>query len=214
MAQLYKLEVFFSKYKSLHFKKGKTILRPGDIPKGVYYLQKGYVRLYSLSESGQELTLIIFKPGDFFPIMWSINNTPNAQYVQTMTTVELWLCPREQFILFIKEDPDVFFELTSHMLERLKGLLQRMEYMVFGNAYTKVASILLICAQRFGEKKNGGAEIQVPLTHRDIAMLLGVARETVSIELKKLERKGVIDYGKRLIVIKNKKRLEKESTLF
>lgn len=208
-----KLENFFSQFKFLRYKKGETILRSGDIPQGVYYLKKGYVRLYSLSESGQELSLIIFKPGDFFPIMWAINNTPNTQYLQAMTAVELWRCPREKFVLFIKENPDVFFELTSHMLERLGGILQRMEYMAFGNAYSKVVSIILICAQRFGEKKGSEIEIQVPLTHKDIAALLGVARETVSIELKKLERKGLMKYKKRLIFIKNKKRLEKESAL-
>ncbi len=207
------LEDFFSQFKSLHYKKGETILRPGDIPQGVSYLKSGYVRLYSVSESGQELTLIIFKSGDFFPIMWTINNTPIVQYVETMTKVELWRCPRDNFLKFIKANSDVFFDLTSHMLERLGGLLQRMEYLVFGNVGQKIASIILICAERFGEEKNGEIEIQVPLTHKDIAMLLGIARETASIEIKKLERKGLIEIKNKHVIVKNKKLLEREAIL-
>ncbi len=207
------LEDFFSQFKQLYYKKGETIMRPGDVPQGVYYLRKGYIRLYSLSESGQELTLIIFKPGDFFPIMWIINNTPIMQYVETMTKVELWRCPRDNFLEFVKFNSDVFFDLTSHMLERLGGLLQRMEYLTFGNAGQKVASIILICAERFGEKKGSEIEIQVPLTHKDIAMLLGIARETASIEIKKFERKGLVGSKNKHIIVKNRKGLEKEAIL-
>ena len=63
-----KLGQFFSKFKDRHYKRHEIIIRPdGEIP-GVFYLSRGYIRLYALSESGQELSLIIFKPGDFFPM--------------------------------------------------------------------------------------------------------------------------------------------------
>lgn len=64
-----KLNNFFAGFKKLSFKKSETILRADDEPRGVFYLKKGYVKLYSLSKDAQELTLIIFKAGDFFPIM-------------------------------------------------------------------------------------------------------------------------------------------------
>lgn len=208
-----KLEKFFSKFKPIHYKKGETILRPGDIPQGVYLLKKGYIKLSSISEDGKELLLIIFKPDDFFPLMWAINNTPNTQYLETMTDVELWRAPRPAFLEFIKNNPDVFLELTSRILIRLGGILQRMEYLAFGNAYEKVASIILICAERFGEKEGENIVIQVPLTHKDIATLLGITRETASIEIKKIERKGFIAYCGRSLVVRNKKGLEKESLL-
>ncbi len=37
-----KLDEFFSRFKKLTFKKGETILRAGDEPRGVYFLKKGY----------------------------------------------------------------------------------------------------------------------------------------------------------------------------
>ena len=40
---------FFEVYPTLNFKKKETILRAGDTPSGVYFLKKGYARLYSLS---------------------------------------------------------------------------------------------------------------------------------------------------------------------
>lgn len=203
-----KLHEFFGKGKSFCYKKGETILRPGDTPQGVFFLKKGYVRLYSISESGEELTLIIFKPHDLFPMMWTINDTPNENYLGTMTDVELYCSPRTDFLRFLANNPDVFLDLTSHILIRMNGMLKRMEYLAFGSASQKVASILTICTERFGERKGKGMIIGIPLTHKDVAMLVGMTRETVSIEIKKLENKGIIKYDKKLIVIRDTQGLQ------
>lgn len=105
------------------------------------------------------------------------------------------------------------YEITNHMLERLAGLLKRMEYAMFGNAQSKVASIILICAERFGERNEGGLTIKLPLTHQDIAKLIGMARETVSIEMKKLQKMKIIDYRGKYLVVKNLQKLKGESAL-
>lgn len=213
MDALQKLADFFKSSQAINYKKGEMILRAQDEPPGVFYLKRGYARLYSLSKDGEELTLIIFKPQDFFPYMWVINKTPNYWYVEAMTAVEVWRAPREEFLNFLKDNSEVFFELTGRILVRLEGLLRRMEYLAFGNAHAKVASIILICAERFGKTIDGRLTIDVPLTHKDIANLVGVARETASIELKKMERKGLIFYQGRHLVIKDKKGLESESLI-
>lgn len=131
-----------------------------------------------------------------------------------MTTVELEMAPRDEFIKFIKANGDTLFDLTSRILIRLGGLLTRMEYMAYGNAHNKVASIISICAERFGHKNTQGETvIGVILTHKDIANLIGVARETVSIEIKRLENEGVIGYMGRHIVIKDPRKLRAKSKL-
>lgn len=208
-----RLNKFFSKFKKYHYKKGEMILRGGDSPQGVYFIHSGYVKDYSISKDGEELMLILFKPEDFFPIQWVFNNKPNDHYFEAMTTVELWRCQKEEFIDFIEANPEIFLELTSHIVLRLGGIMQRMEYLAFGNAYQKVASIIMICTERFGEKKDNGYLIHIPLTHKDIAMFIGMTRETVSIEIKKLERKGIIEYHGRSIFVKDILKLQKESLL-
>lgn len=208
-----KLTEFFTKQKQLRYKRRETILRPGDTPSGVFYLRKGFVRLYNISTDGKELSLIIFKPEDIFPLMWAINNTSSNHYVESMTAVELWRCPKDQFISFLKDNPDVFFILTQGMLVRFNALLERMEQLVFGNAYQKIASIVYLCCERFGVEEGSNMVIPLSLTHRDIASLIGVTRETVSIEIKKLEKKKILEYRGRLVVIKDAKRLRRESLL-
>lgn len=210
-----KLEDFFSKAKAIRLNKGETFLRAGDIPQGIYFLKKGYARLYSISEDGKELTLVIYKPGEFFPVVWSFYGGPPSEYnFETLTPAEIYRAPREDYMNFIKENPDVFLDVTKGIIRRFQLTLRRMIYLTFGNAGSRLASILLICAREFGRSLDGEIEIQIPLTHEDLAKLVGVTRETVSLELKKFERKGLVGYNHgRLLIIKEKEWLEKEAIL-
>ena len=208
-----KLEQFFAQFRLLSYKKGEMILRADDAPQGVYYLKEGYVRVFSVSHTGEDLTLIIFKPQDFFPILWGIVQQQSPYYIEAITSVEVFRAPKEAFIEFLRENPDVLFVVTQRITIRLGGLLKRMEYLVFGNAYTKTASIFLILAERFGEKKGTGISIPVPLTHRDIASLVGITRETASWEVKELEKKDLILRHGRVFTVKHVADLTKESLL-
>ncbi|HVZ12780.1 MAG TPA: Crp/Fnr family transcriptional regulator [Patescibacteria group bacterium] len=206
-----KLYSFFSQYRTLDYKKGQIILRSDDNPSGIYYVRRGYVRLYSISESGQELTLIIVKPHDIFPIRWAITGQRHRYYFEAMTPVELSKAPLEDFSDFIHMNPEALYEILNNVLSRLGGLLERMEYSVFGNAYQKVASILVICAERFGIQKGKSITIRVPMTHSDIANLIGLTRETASVELKKLEKIGVCEKDGRFFMVKNLDKLKTEA---
>lgn len=208
-----KLNNFFSGFKKLFFKKGETILRPDDQARNVFYLKKGYARLYSISKNAQELTFIIYKPGDFFPLIPAINNIPVSYYMEAMTLLELYQAPVEDFRRFIKNNSKVLYELTIHILTRLGGVFTRMEYAIFGNAQNKVAAIILICAERFGKDEKKGILVQVPLTHQDIANLLGVARETVSIEMKKLQKMNLINYRGKHLIVKDIQKLKDNAVL-
>ena len=208
-----KLKKFFSQFKTIHYRKGETLLRPGEMPQGINFLKKGYVRLYSLSYEGKDLTLVFYKPGEFFPVVWSLTGIRSVYYFEALSPVEIERASKEEFSKFINENIDVFKEVNHHIIHRFQMALKRMEYLVFGNANSKLASILLICSRDFGIDTPKGKEIQIPFTHKDIAAILGVTRETVSIELKKFEKMRFIEYNSRNIVIKDEKALEKEAIL-
>ena len=186
-------------------------MRADDVPTGVYYIHKGYARYYCLSETGQELSLIIFKPGDILPLIWAITDSSDLQYCEAMTDIEVSRVPKEEFLKFLKENPDLLYEVFRKMLVRFEGLLERMEYMIFGNAHQKVASILVICAERFGAKIDGEITIKVPLTHKDVANLIGLTRETTSLEIEKLEKLGIISRKGGFLSVKNIEKLKSKA---
>lgn len=210
---LQELDKFFDQFKTREFKKKETILNAGENTSGVFYIKSGYVRVYRLSEQGEELTLIILKPGDLFPVVWGESSFLENCYFEALSPVSVSVTPKDQFVRFVGSSSEIYQELTERALGRLDGFLARIEYMVFGNAYTKVASTLLVCANRFGDRKGSDVVLQVPLTHKDIATLVGITRETTCLEMKKLEKKGLISHRGRLLVVKDIDRLSEESLL-
>lgn len=203
-----KLENFFKHYKPLHFSKKEIILRPDEEPAGIFYLKKGLVRQSTISKTGEVLIIHIFRPGSFFQMMWAINHTPNTYLYEAITPVEVFLAPCNVVSEFIKKDPELLYDLTSRLLKGLDGFLKRMEYLVFDSAYFKTAALISYYAKNFGEKNKKGIIIDMPLSHREIASWVGIARETVSLQMENLEKKGLISYHGRTLIINNLAGLE------
>jgi CRP-like cAMP-binding protein len=203
-----KLENFFKQYKHQIYRKGEILIRVDDKPEGVFYLKRGTVKEYAISKKGEELVINVFKPISFFPISWAINQTPNAYYYEALEDIEIWKAPREEVVEFIKANSDVLFNLMSRVYKGTDGILMRMVYLMSGEAYARVITELLITAKRFG--KANGRTVELHLSEKDVANQAGMARETVSREIKILKAKGLITFNKNELIIKNISDLEDE----
>lgn len=209
-----KLEEFFKHNTSFSYKKNSTILRPDDDLKDAYYLLHGYVKDSAVSIDGQEFVLFIFKPEDIFPYNFVFNDLANEHSFVALTPCVVLKCSKSEFLAFLHANPDVLFMLTKKILGRLRGVLQRLEYMAFGNAHKKVASIFIILGERFGEKTKNSIKIALPISHKGIAELVGITRETASVEIKKLEDRKIIKREARFYTILKRQALLKESYLY
>jgi len=185
---------FYKQFKNRDYKKGEMLIRADDDPQGIFCLTKGYVRQYTISKSGTELTLHILKPLSYFPMVWAINGTPNVYYFEALTEVEVGRAPRDKVVDFIKDKPVVIFALMSELLEDYAETLTRVEHLVFSDAYRRVISVLLYIIKHFGEQNHDGIIVHHRFTQQDIATLVGVSRETASNEISRLEQKGLVKY--------------------
>jgi CRP-like cAMP-binding protein len=58
-------EEFYKQFKIRDYKKGEMLIRADDDPQGIFCLTKGYIRQYSISKAGMELTLHIHSKTTF-----------------------------------------------------------------------------------------------------------------------------------------------------
>ena len=203
-------ETFYKQFAIRDYKKGEMLIRADDDPQGIFCLTKGYVRQYTISKSGSELSLHILKPISYFPMVWAINGTPNVYFFEALTPVEVGRAPRDQVVNFIKDKPVIIFELMSELLEDYAESLTRVEHLVFSDAYRRVISVLLYIAKHFGKENGKGIIVNHRFTQQDIATLVGVARETASNEMMKLEKKGLVKYINHSILFDDIKKLDME----
>jgi len=206
-------ESFYKQFQIRHYKKGEMLIRVDDDPQGIFCLMKGFVRQYTISSSGNELTLHILKPISYFPMVWAINGTPNVYYFEALTPVEVGRAPRDQVVDFIKDKPIIIFELMSELVEDYAESLTRIEHLVFSDAYRRVISVLIYLTKHFGKKYKNGIIVRHRFTQQDIATLVGVARETASVEMVKIEKKGLVKYADHSMIFEDVDRLHSELTL-
>lgn len=205
-----KTEVFFDQYTLLTFTKNQIIISPEEEITSIYLLKKGLVRMYIISEEGEEATIHVFRSGSFFPIMLSFSSRPNKYYFEAVEDMKVVKAPAKEVTEFIKSNPDVLFDLTTRFADAITGLMLRIEQLVSQGAYPKIVSLLLYLTDTFGEKIDEGTKIKLQFSHDDIAAWVGVARETVSRQIEKLQQKGLIKQEDRHIVITDLKKLQDE----
>jgi len=208
-------EQFFIQFnRAQAYKKGEMILRAQEEPKEVYFLKKGFVRLYLIALTGREITFNIYKPGTYFPMIWAIGNLPNFYFFESLTDTVVYRAPREKLLELVKNNPKLLFALTKRTYIGLDGIVRLTQALLTENARGKLISVLLVLGRRFGRKEtNGDLVIRLPLTHRILASLANLSRETTSLALEKLQKEKVLTFNKHSITINKLQKIEEESSI-
>ncbi len=205
-----KLNTFFSQFTRKVYKKGETLIRQNAIPDGVFYVHAGIVRMYTVSRDGEEQELNVFKDNSFFPIGWLINSTENKYYYEAVNDVEVYIAPKAEALAFLQKEHDVLFDLISRIYKGLDGYFMRVSTLLAGVAYYKTIAEIVISSHRYGEKVPGQKSYSVKLTHHQIASRTGLSRETVTREIRKLQKKGMVTYQGDQLTILDMGQLEEE----
>ena len=192
------------------YKKGEILMRPDTPPSGVYYLVEGYVKIYSLTQEGDERLHIIYKPGEVFPLIWAMDEMQKNVFYEALTTVVAKRVPREKFLRFVKTNPQALFELTKRIAAAFEIFVDRVETLEIAKSYPRLIDQMLFLAKRFGEKQGKGVVIKAPITHKDIADSIAMSRETASRDISRLEKKGLVAYKNHHLEIIDLEQLEKE----
>jgi len=191
---------FFSLYKIVRYKKGDIILKPNQKNDYISFIKSGYVRVYTLSESKQEISMSFFKPMLYFTSIYAMTGEANRFYFEAITPVEMWSAPKEEFIDYCKKNPEVGTAVMNRVIKLFLNLVENTGKMLAGNSIAKVAMIITGVI-------DGKADFA--LTHKMIASLTGLTRETVTLQMLKLEKMKLIDNKNRKVTILNRIGLDK-----
>jgi CRP/FNR family transcriptional regulator len=200
---------FVSQYPTKSYRKNETIIFQDDQPPTLFFIKSGFVKGYDIDSQGAEQLLWLGSRGDFFPIIWAFSVTPTVEYfVSAFTDVEVYAVKRAAFSEFLDGNPPALLEVTYQMAVHLNHTYSHLNFLEKTRAEEKIVHSLCYLSARFGDVANHkGREITLPITHQDIASLIGLTRETVALELKKLKDRGYIYYDKYQFII-NQEKLE------
>lgn len=156
---------------------GTTLFQKGDPGDALFAIRKGSVRIAVPSMDGREAALNVLQPGEIFGEIALLDGQPRTADAVTMSDCELIVIDRRDFIAFVNSEPKVAMKLIELLCARLRFAGRRLEEVVFLNLPARLAGLVL---QLLEEKATGPERNQLKITQREIAQMLGTARETVN----------------------------------
>ncbi len=192
------------------FKAKAPIIYQGEVPRCGFYLKKGIVKVYNLHTSGNEQILRFYGPGDFFPLPWLYGKVATEfYYYEAVEDCEVISVTKQDVDQIIKTDPTLSQYILDSVLSDQTALSLRIISLEQPRANEKLEYTLYYLLFRYG--KNIGDEkyvITMNLTHITLANLVGLTRETITTEINRLRKQGVLTYSKKVYTI-DRKMLEK-----
>ncbi|UBF27422.1 Crp/Fnr family transcriptional regulator [Kovacikia minuta CCNUW1] len=185
----------------------QVILLENDWGSSVYFILNGWVKIRTYNLDGKEVTLNILGKGELFGEMAPLDEVPRSTDVITLAPTVIGNMPAQDFVTLLNTEPQSGIRLAQLMARRLRQVNRRLRLRE-SDSTSRVADILLFLADGQGKKSAKGTEIP-NLPHRELSSLSGLARETVTRVLSKLEKKGLIERDRDILTIPDTHALER-----
>lgn len=190
------LDYFIGQSQSHSYDKDQQVFALGAPAEALFFICEGWVKLYRMSRSGEEVTINIFGPGETFgeaAVFSRLRRYPvEAEAVEKTVLLHI---SRQLFIDKIRESSDFSLQLLCSVSSRQRLLVQQLEQITVRTPPQRIGAFLLqLCP--LGALQQ--AEVSLPYEKALIAHRLNIEPETFSRAIKKLEPYGVTIQGRQI----------------
>lgn len=182
------------------FRKGATIYGQGDLCDSLCILKSGVVKLISVSPKGSEAILQILKPGQVFGELLLSRERRAFTALAAEDSVVI-LISRQNLKKLLSLVPVLALNFIQMLSRRLAEVESGLAESSHTWSYHRLARVLLNLSEEYGEEVPSGTLIRLRLTHEDLANLIGTTRETVTTQLNRFSRMGLLSRRTRHFIV-------------
>ncbi len=179
----------------------QIVYLPGDPGEHVFFIQGGRIKCSKVSRDGKELTLTYVAAGEFFGELCVLEGQPREEMAEAMKNSIVTLLPRERIRALLEAESHIAFRFIKVIGDRRRAMETKIEHLVFRDVHAKLAALLLELGREYGKETEDGVQIDVKITHQEMANLIGSTRETISLTLAAFKRKELIQLQGRTVVL-------------
>ncbi len=181
------------------FPKNKTIVEEGLAGDYMYVIEEGQVKVTKLSSDGREKILELLESGDFFGEMSLLDSEPRSATVKTTSDCRIFALSRNDFLSLLKRSPNLAMAVIQELTRRLRQQDEQASSLSFQRVKERTQGVLVRLARE--ESSRPQRRSTPPLTHQQIADMIGTSRETVTRVVKGLKEDGWLEQeGKRYLI--------------
>lgn len=184
------------------FLKKSSIYTEGSVPRFLYYIEKGKVKLSKTNDDGKELIINVLAEKQFFGFMSLLhgeNQTDNATALEECTIVTI---PKDDFISLLHANRDVSVNFIKMLAGNVVAQEVQLLHLAYNSVRKRVADTLILLNERYHNKA-------ISMLREDIAALAGTAKETVIRTLTDFRQEKLIEVEDGKITVLSVEKLKK-----
>jgi CRP-like cAMP-binding protein len=201
------LRQFLQQFRATAFPKGQLIFGQNEVPVTAYAVQSGIVKVYNLTGDGKEMSIAYKLRDDIFPLGWLFSRQVRTLYFyEAHTDCVLYHIPKEAFSAALDAQPELSRALLEYLVSEQISDGLRFNALEQTQSRDKIIGMLQAFCLRYGMAVGDNAvRLDLQLRQQDIASLLGLTRETVALELRRLKNEGVVRYDHLVHIVRTDK---------
>jgi CRP/FNR family cyclic AMP-dependent transcriptional regulator len=184
------------------FRANDVVLMEGDPSDHVHVLVSGWVRVSAVVEDGREVLFGLRGPGEVLGDLAAVTGRPRSASVRAIEPCTVYQLTGAQFVAVLRARPEIAIATIKTVAVRLRHAESARGDAAALDVTRRVAVHLVRLAEEHGTPVPEGVVIDAPLSQADIAAQIGAARRTVARALRVLREKGIIETGRRRILVR------------
>ncbi|MGH9340707.1 MAG: Crp/Fnr family transcriptional regulator [Acidobacteriota bacterium] len=188
-------------FREQKYKRNDIVFFEEDTGKYMYIVKEGRVKVSRLLPNGKEMILAFHESGEFFGEMSMLDGGTTPATVTAVVPATILSMSNHEFSLLLETKPKVTRALFKMLCSRCREAWSQIEVLTFHNADARIRTALYHLCQRKGEQTDGGTRISIHLTHKELADIVGISRETATRVLSHLQSENVLFVDTRHFVV-------------
>jgi len=180
---------------AVHFDEGELVAQEGSYASGIYVVQAGLISIGKHASHGREKRVLRFLgSGEMFGLeaVFLEREPVNVQFAKTIVESNLVFFERSNILAFSKDHPCLFADLCRWLAREVIMLEFKLAREAVESMDRNLALLLIALANKYGEKRQAGTTIDLPVSRQTLAEMLGVSVESVMRGLKRFRELDVI----------------------
>lgn len=188
------------------YKKGEILYKEGSKIEGIYFIEKGVLKIYKRGNLQKPQIVAFARKGDIMGYRSALSYEPACTTVEVIEEADICLIPTDIILGLIKENSDFALTLIQVTCKELDQANMLLTDFAQKSMKERVAEVLLMLHDTFNTDSDGF--IQINLTRRELANIVGNATESVIRILTEFKTDKLIDLNNRKIKITNYDKLK------
>lgn len=186
------IDALFAESASRRYEHGAVLSDPESRPERTFYCASGTLKVTKLLASGREILITILQTGSLWSDRAVLNGYWREVFIEAMEPSDIYALDNAAFEMYLRTRPERLTSFMQRISEQVSDALTLLDDFRGRDVASRLARVLVKFSQQYGVQTDSGVRIDLPVTHQDLANMIGTARETVSRNMARFRQKGYV----------------------